>query len=308
LKVLIAAGEFFNDFIFYGIRRLPRMGEELVTRNFAITLGGGAPNTAITAARLGRRVELATVLGDSVVDELAIARLEKEGVGCRLVKRRPNGAGAVTVAVSGRKDRFFLTYPGSNQFLQSYLVAQNTRRKLAEGEHVHFGLAPENWSSFSKLVGWLRRQNVTTSWDLGWHPEALGEPGFRELYSKLDIVFLNKLEALRLSRSKTVRDALGRLARPGQCVVVKLGPSGAIASDSQAGFVRVRGRKANVVDTTGAGDAFNGGFLHTWLNGRSLEECLTVGNICGSLSTTKPGGADGTPTSKQLERLLEARS
>ena len=308
LKALIAAGEFFNDFIFYRIRRLPRMGEELVTRNFAVTLGGGAPNTAITAARLGRKVELATVLGDTVADELAISRLEKEGVGCRLVKHQPNGTTAVTVSVSSAKDRFFLTYPGSNHSLQRYLLAKVTRNRMAHAAHVHFGLAPESWSSFSRLVGWLKRRGVTTSWDLGWHPEAVRERGFRELLSQLDIVFLNRLEALRLARSRTPAVALQRLARKGQCVVVKLGASGAMATGPDGVLVRARGFKADVVDTTGAGDAFNGGFLHAWLAGRNLAECLRVGNICGSLSTTRPGGSDGTPTREQLARLLEARS
>ncbi len=308
MKVLFAAGEFFNDFIFYRLRRLPRLGEELVTHNFAITLGGGAANTAIVAARLGSKVELVTLLGDTAMDEFAISRLESEGVGCRLVKRQPDGMGAVTVSVSCAKDRLFLTYPGCNLFLQKYLLEKNTREKLEQGTHVHFGLAPQNWSSFSRLVGWLKKRGVTTSWDLGWHPDALREPGFRELYSKLDIVFLNRIEALHFSRAKTPEHALRKLAHPGQCVVIKLGASGAIAKGADGNLSRDRGIKVNVVDTTGAGDAFNGGFLHAWLGGRSLGECLRIGNICGALSTTKPGGADGAPTREQMARLLEATS
>ena len=145
MPTLIAAGEFFFDLIFFKLQRLPRMGEELVTPNFALALGGGAVNTAIAAARLGRPVQLAAVLGDTALDQFALGELAKEGVGCDYVSRQRRSMGALTVAVSLPHDRFFLTYPGSNVFLAKYLLAPRTRNKLSAAAHVHFGqpdLAP----------------------------------------------------------------------------------------------------------------------------------------------------------------------
>lgn len=303
MRPLIAAGEFFFDLIFYKLDHLPRLGEELVTPNFAITLGGGAPTTAITAARLGRRVQLAMVLGDTTLDEFAVHKLKSEGVSTKLVRHRRGSMAALTVAVSLPKDRFFLTYPGSNAYLEKYLLSTTGLKSLMAGGHVHFGLSPRDWQPYANLVRRLKKQGVTTSWDLGWHPEAVALPGFRDLYAALDVVFLNKIEALRYAREKSPARAMRRLASPGQVIVVKLGAEGAIAM-SPRGAAEAESMKVTAVDTTGAGDAFNGGFLHKWMDGAKLEDCLLTGNVCGALSTTKPGGSAGTPTLPKLNRAL----
>jgi sugar/nucleoside kinase (ribokinase family) len=303
LRSLIAAGEFFFDLIFYQLEALPHMGEELVTPNFALALGGGAPNTAITAARLGREVHLAAVLGDTTLDRFAMEELAKEGVGADLIRCQSGSMGALTVSVSLSKDRFFLTYPGSNVFLEKYLLAPATRKRFPRGAHVHFGLSPRDWKPYAELVRWLKKRDITTSWDLGWHPEAVRLPGFRDLYAALDVVFLNKMEALRYADEKTPEKAMRKLASPGQVIVVKLGASGATALGPR-GLAKAAGIKVATVDTTGAGDAFNGGFLHRWMAGAPLMECLAVGNVCGALSTTKPGGNAGSPTRAQLARIL----
>lgn len=303
MRPLIAAGEFFFDLIFYRLEHLPRMGEELVTPNFALALGGGAPNTAVTAARLGRKVELAAVLGDTPLDQFAISEFEKNGVGTRLIRRQAKSMGALTVAVSLPKDRFFLTYPGSNNFLDRYLLSASARRDLAAGAHVHFGLSPRDWIRYAKLVGYLRKQGVTTSWDLGWHPEAIRLAGFRELYAALDVIFLNRIEVLRYSGESSVDRAMRKLASHGQVVVVKLGAQGAVAL-GPGGIAKSSSVKVDAIDTTGAGDAFNGGFLHAWMNGADLLSCLRAGNACGALSTTKPGGNAGVPNLSQLNRVL----
>jgi sugar/nucleoside kinase (ribokinase family) len=306
LRPLIAAGEFFFDLIFYKLDHLPRMGEELVTPNFALALGGGAPTTAITAARLGRKVQLAAVLGDTSLDTFAVTELKHQGVGTELVRRQRGTMAALTVAVSLPKDRFFLTYPGSNSLLDKYLLAPATLKLLAAGAHVHFGLSPRDWKPYANLVRRLKKQGVTTSWDLGWHPEAVQLPGFRELYAALDVVFLNKMEALRYAGEKSPEKAMRKLASPGQVIVVKLGSEGSVAQ-SPGGLAKARAMTVDTVDTTGAGDAFNGGFLHKWLDGAELEDCLRGGNVCGALSTTKPGGSAGTPTLAELNRALRGR-
>lgn len=303
MRSLIAAGEFFFDLIFYRLDRLPHMGEELVTSNFCLTLGGGAPNTAVAAARLGRKVELAAVLGNTALDQFAIKELAKEGIKTGLVQQKPGTMGALTVSVSLIKDRFFLTYPGSNVFLEKHILSPATRKRFASGGHVHFGLSPRDWKPFADLVRWLKKHKVTTSWDLGWHPEAVQLPGFRELYAALDVIFLNEIEALRYANEKTAEKAMRKLVSPGQVIVVKLGSAGAMAL-GPTGLARASSLKVKTVDTTGAGDAFNGGFLHYWMNGSSLVDCLRAGNVCGALSTTKPGGNAGTPTHAQLVRAL----
>jgi sugar/nucleoside kinase (ribokinase family) len=87
-------------------------------------------------------------------------------------------------------------------------------------------------------------------------------------------------------------------------LVVKLGSRGAVAVDAERRPVRSAGMKVQAVDTTGAGDAFNGGFLYAWMQGAALQECLRAGNICGALSTRVAGGSPGAPTAAEFKRLM----
>ena len=168
---------------------------------------------------------------------------------------------------------------------------------------MHFALSPKDWRPYGKLIERLKLKGVTTSWDLGWRPDAVHLPGFRELYASLDIVFLNRLEAAKFSNESAPEKAARKLAATGQKVVVKLGAEGAI-SFGPSGIVRSRGMRVRAVDTTGAGDAFNGGYLHAWLDGADVKDCLRTGNACGALSTTKPGGSAAAPNKKELARAL----
>lgn len=306
MRSLIAVGEFFFDLIFYRLDRLPRMGEELFTSNFGFTLGGGALNTGITAARLGRKVELVTVLGDSPLDDFALQSLARDRVGTRLIRRQAGSMGAITVSVSLVKDRFLLTYPGSNIYLEKYILAPATKKNFATAAHVHFALSPRDWKPYAALVRSLNKQGVTTSWDLGWNPRAVRLPGFRQVIAALDVVFFNRAEALHYAKETTPEKAIRKLAGEQQIVVVKLGAEGAMALGSE-GLQCAPGMRVKTIDTTGAGDAFNGGFLHAWLDGSGIGDCLRVGNACGALSTTRPGGNTGVPDSASLTRALREK-
>ena len=302
---LVCAGEFFFDLIFHGLARPPRLGEELVTDNFALDLGGGAAITATVAARLGMQTELATVLGNSVLDRFALQELDYRGIGRRLVRRSGQYAsGGLTVAVSTRQDRYFLTANRANAGVADHLLAPSVRTAMARARHVHFGLNPHAWRRFPRLLADLRRAGVTTSWDLGWHPEAMRDRSFRRTLASADIVFMNEREALRFAGRNSLSAAVERLRTGAQILVVKLGKRGAIAIDADGRRVRSAVVKVNARDTTGAGDAFNGGFLHLWLQGAPLAECLRAGNICGALSTRAPGGTAGAPTAVEFQRLM----
>jgi sugar/nucleoside kinase (ribokinase family) len=304
---LMMAGEFFFDLIFHHLPRLPRLGEELKTDNFALALGGGAVNTALTVARLGRRVELASAVGDTVLDSFALSELRRGKVNTRSVRQEKGSMGAITVSVSLRRDRYFLTYMGANAAVERHLLSAALRRRFGRARHVHFGLSPRRWEPFVRLVRWLRGRGVSTSWDLGWNPQAAREPAFRRLCGLLDVAFYNRDEALRYSGAATPRAALKRLGQAGQCVVIKLGAKGAVAVGPDGRVSSASAHKVHATETTGAGDAFNGGFLHAWVSGGRLSECLRAGNICGALSTRVPGGSAGTPSRAELARLLRRR-
>ncbi|HSR66752.1 MAG TPA: carbohydrate kinase family protein [Acidobacteriota bacterium] len=298
-RSLIAAGEVFHDLIFYDLQRLPAMGEELKTDTFTVSVGGGAAITGAAAAGLGRKCRLLTVWGDSPLDVEARTRLLQLGLEVDLSALRRRERAGLTVAVSTREDRYFLTCPGANRFVEARLLESDAFAAAQAGDHVHLALAPKRWQPFQQLVNRLKERSVTSSWDLGWDPEAASQPAFAQLRRALDVLFLNEMEALRYTGAEDAETALDALCKQGDTVVVKLGSKGAIAG---RGEQRAESAPLSVeaMETTGAGDAFNGGFLHRWMEGDSLEDCLRAGNICGGLSTRRPGGLDGLPTAREF--------
>jgi len=119
----------------------------------------------------------------------------------------------------------------------------------------------------------------------------------------IDIFAPNHDEALKLTGEQRIEAALDRLVELTPLVIIKLGKEGAIArKNGELGYVP--GIPANVLDTTGAGDNFDCGFLYGLLNDYSLQDCLRCGNFCGSLSTTAHGGWEASAAAGQLEEYL----
>jgi sugar/nucleoside kinase (ribokinase family) len=282
---LVTAGEAFDDFVFYGLDRLPANGEELKTQAFLRSPGGGAVITAVAAARLGLRTAVVSAVSDD-----GVRMLRAEGVAVRNLRRRGEPA-AITVALSSRRDRRFLTFNGVNDSLPNRI-----RRLLprARGRHVHLAFYPRPCRPWIAVIDELRRRGITSSWDFGWNPRLVRDPQFRTLAESVDCLFMNRDEALMYSRRTTLSDALARWRHAPRPVVIKLGRLG---SRIVGGGVELRAAapRARVLDPTGAGDAFNAGFLVATLRGGTLQAALRLGNRIGALSTRRAGGIAGLP-------------
>jgi sugar/nucleoside kinase (ribokinase family) len=279
---LLCAGEAFDDLIFVGLDRLPRPGEEVRTSRFTATCGGGAVITAVAAARLGMPAAVASALSAA-----AEARLRREGVVVTNLRRRGEPC-AVTAALSTGRDRALVTYTGSNPALEGRLSRWLPR---ARASHVHCAFIPRDCARWARRCERLRRRGITTSWDFGYDRRLAGARGFVALIDALDFVFVNELEARLYTRTRTLSAALRRWRRRQAIVIVKQGAGGSRWL-MPARDLHVAAPEVKAVDTTGAGDAFNAGFLCAWLRGQSPRECLVAGNRLGAMSTTRPGGLD----------------
>jgi len=279
---LLTVGEAFQDLIFVGLPHLPRDGEELKTGRFVDTVGGGAAITAVAAARLGLRV--ATI---SALSATAVRLLRREDVGI-INLRRANEPHAITVSLSTSRDRSFVTFNGVNARLQPRLASAVIGRRAT---HVHFAFAPERCAEWVRIAAGLRARGVTTSWDFGWDPSLRARPGFRALVQTADVVFVNEPE------SALYAHAVGAA----RVTIVKLGARGSrwIGPDAN---VRTAAPRVRAVETTGAGDAFNAGFLYAFLRGASPRACLALGNFVGARSTLAAGGIDALPARRSGRR------
>lgn len=300
---LLTVGESFEDVVFAGLPRLPRLGEELHVATLSRHAGGGAIITAVAAARLGLDVRTMTAATADVV-----ARLRAEHVSLDNL-RRPAERGAVSVALSTRRDRAFVTFDGVNRVLEPRLLKATTGLR-ALPRHVHFALGPRHCRRWVPVVQRLRSHGVTTSWDFGWNEPLASDAALTGLFAAVDWIFVNEREATLYARTRSLEAALRRWRDLARGTVVKMGPRGAIAL---IGGDRVQRPAPGVVvhDTTGAGDAFNAGFIAALLADAAVEDRLRMGNHIGAQSTRAAGGIDGLPRHDDLpawaRRLLEAR-
>jgi ribokinase len=282
---LLTAGEAFEDLIFFDLPHLPGPGEEIKTARFARTIGGGAVITAIAAARLGLRCRVVSGLSAD-----ASALLARERIAVADMRRRAERP-AISAALSTRSNRSFVTYNGVNDRLEPRLVAPI---RQADARHVHFAFFPPRCSRWLPIVTSLARRGITTSWDFGWNEPLLKDRAFYPLVATLDYVFLNEQEAVLYARVRHARAAFAFWKSHARVTIVKRGARGSrwIASDLE---FEEPAPSVRVVDTTGAGDAFNGGFLAARLRRKSPRRSLLAGNRIGALSTRAPGGIDGLP-------------
>lgn len=287
---LLAAGEAFEDLIFVDLPRVPAPGEEVKTSRFVRSVGGGAVITAVAAARLGLRCAVVSGLSPTAVDLL--------GRECVAVTdlRRPSELHAISAALSTRTSRSFVTFNGVNDVLEPRLLAPV---RDADARHVHCAFFPPRCARWEPIIAGLRRRGITTSWDFGWNERLRDDPRFVPLIASLDYVFMNEQEAVMYARARGLGPACKFWRSQARAAIVKLGPRGSrwVAADLE---LEEPAPSVRAVDTTGAGDAFNGGFLASRLRGRAPHFCLRAGNRVGSLSTRAAGGIDALPRRRDL--------
>ena len=277
---LLCAGEAFEDLIFVGLEGLPGPGEEVKTDRFTATVGGGAVITAVQASRLGMPTDLLTALGPS-----SVARLTREKVRIHNLLRKGEPH-AVSAALSTTDERSFVTFNGVNAKLEARLARTIP---TVRASHVHLCFYPHDCAQWARIVTKLRKRGITTSWDFGWNEPLTNDRGLIDLIDALDFVFVNELEARLYTGEAELSAALDHWRQRQAIVIVKLGENGSLWL-APGRDVHAPAPKVKVVDTTGAGDAFNAGFLCAWLNGKTPQQCLALGNKVGAASTKRAGG------------------
>jgi sugar/nucleoside kinase (ribokinase family) len=286
---LLSAGEAFEDLLFVGLERLPAAGEEVRTTKFSTSIGGGAPITAVAAARFGLRVTLASGLSAAAESRLRMEPLEVINL------RRPREPHAVSAALSTTDERTFVTFDGVNTVLEPRL---DRVIRAVPATHVHLAFYPRSAARWTRRMRALSRRGITTSWDFGWNDVLARDPGLPALMDAVSVLFLNEREAALYGGASEWRATTDFWRQRSCIVVIKLGRKGS-RTFGHAGEHAAAVRRVRVVDTTGAGDAFNAGFLVGWIGGRPMTECLRLGNRVGAASTRKAGGIEALPHLKR---------
>jgi sugar/nucleoside kinase (ribokinase family) len=302
---LLVVGELNADIVVTDPDPVPAFGQaERLVRDVRLTLGSSSAITACGAARLGLRVAMVGVVGDDPLGRFVVEALTAGGVdttGCRVATGRPTGA---SVILGNGTDRAILTALGTIADTRATDVPETLLRRA---RHVHVGslfLQPGLALDVPALFRTARAGGATTSLDPNWDPSGAWDGGFAAALAGTDVVLPNEGEALRLTGAADAETAARTLAGGARIAVVKLGAAGALAAERDRSVVRATARPIEAVDTTGAGDSFDAGFLAARLDGRPVDEALAYAVACGSLSTRAPGGTEGQATRDEVEAWL----
>lgn len=287
---LVCVGESFEDLIFAGLERLPRLGEELRTTSFMRTFGGGATITAVAAARLGVPAGILSALSDG-----AVTRLRAEGVKITNLRKRDE-LHAITAALSTPEDRAFATFDGVNAVLGPRIVKALGK---IQARIVHLAMCPRDIPPLVIALKALRSRGVLVSLDFGYDLNLARDPLLPKLIGEADFLLINEDEAKLYAKRKSLAQAETFWQKHAKNTVIKLGASGSRWLSSK-GIVFEPAPKVRPVDTTGAGDAFNAGFLAGLLSGLPARRALRLGNAVGARSTRAIGGLDGLPRLEEL--------
>ena len=294
---VIHYGLYFCDLIFTGLPKMPALGEEYYGDGLEIRPGANF-NPALAFQRLGVRAGWVCDFGSDFFSRYVLERCQEEGIDPGLFEILPFPLQRVTVALSFPQDRSFISFmdPISLPPLRPILL-----REQPEWLYLP-NLFPDE--IHKDIFTTAREAGIKIYMDCQFTAETLENPGVRAAIGAVDVFAPNQLEALQLTGAASLEGALIILSRLVPLVIVKCGAQGAFAcQDGQ--ILHSPGLPVEkVVDTTGAGDCFNAGFLFGLLRGEPLERCLRLGNICGGLSVTAAGGA-AVPTAAEVEKYLQ---
>ncbi len=301
---VLVAGELNVDLVLTGLPTLPVLGRELTCTDFAVTLGSSSAITAARLAALGAAVDFVGIVGADAFGQVVLDELQHFGVGTAQVERVSISTG-VTVALTYDRDRALLTYPGT---IAAYDGANITPELLACYDHLHVGsffLQTGLQAALPRLFARAQAQGLTTSLDVGWDPleQWMRNPHLAPTLAHTDVFFPNEVETAALLGAAGDVQALA--AAVGGLLIVKQGAKGATAYNKQGETFSAPALPVTVVDTTGAGDAFNAGFLYARrVEGRSLPDALRFAAACGAQAVTQVGGATGAPSAAHIWRLV----
>jgi len=297
LDVLVV-GDYCLDLIFTGLPSLPELGKEIVASGFE-QIPGGAYNTAVALHRLGVHVAWATDFGTDAYSQFVLGRARAEGLDERGFVHHARPLRNLTVAASFPQDRAFLAYYDPAPALPAAAKALATLR--ARVLYVP-GLYAGPLLNAALLIVRAKRMQLVMDGN-SYESARMSSPRLRRALGAVDILMPNAAEAFRLTGEVDLLRALHVLGSRTPLVVIKDGAGGAYGLE-KGEIVHSPALRLTPLDTTGAGDVFDAGFLAARLEGRPLVECLLWGSIVGGLSTLGAGGTGRVVTRQEVDARL----
>ena len=305
MKVVVIGSS--NTDMVIQVPRIPRPGETILGGRFSSAAGGKGANQAVAAARAGGDVTFIACLGRDSIGAQAITGFEKDGIDVRRISRdaeSPSGVALIFVGENGENS--IAVAGGANMSLTPEKIMRN--RDVIQSADILVMQLESPLESVEAAASLAFEKQVPVILN-----PAPALPLSDELLAKITVLTPNESEAELLTGVvvtgiESAREAAAHLRERGvDRVIITMGAKGA--------FVSLAGREAMVpgfqvkpVDTTGAGDVFNGALSVSLAEGQTLEEAVRFANAAAALSVTKLGAQPSAPKRPDIEKMLQSAS
>ncbi|WML46200.1 ribokinase [Neobacillus sp. PS3-40] len=274
--------------------RVPVMGETVMGESFHTIPGGKGANQAVAAARLGADTCLVGCVGNDTFGQDLLSHLKNQGVhtgNVEPVTHSSTGTASITIA---NGDNHIIVIPGANYAVTPEFVAKH-EQVIAESDILMLQLEIPI-ESVEKAVELANKHHVKVI----LNPAPI-QPLSKELLQKVDYLTPNEYEQQLLFYSNEWTEK-EREEMMKKCIITR-GSKG--ITFYQNGKKELPSYKVDVVDTTGAGDSFNGALAVSLSNGAALEDACQFANAVAALSVTKLGAQGGMPTIEEVQTFLQ---
>ena len=296
-------GELNLDLILYGLPQELKLEHEHLAKDLSITLGSSSAIFAHNLSSLGNKVAFSSCIGSDPFGEICIQRLGASGVDMSRVRRLAGKTTGLTIILPQRQQRFILTYPGTMYDLSEKDL---DLRYVFDARHFHVSSYFLQKAIRPRLIDIFRKAKeagLTTSLDTNDDPEDRWPADVQLLLKYVDILLPNEREACKLAQVDDVSRAADILSQKVPTLVIKRGSQGAMArvgKEKYSAYPPV----VDATDVVGAGDSFDAGFVHQFIRGAKIEDCLKFANIAGALSVTRAGGTEAFRDAKHRQEFL----
>jgi len=268
---------------------LPRPGETVLGREFAMVPGGKGANQAIASARAGARTTLLGAIGSDAFGVTLKARVTAAGVDTELLRVVYGASGVAVIVVDATGENVITVIPGANSSFTALLPAERDAVAAADV------LLTQLETPISAVT-----EAARTARDAGTRVVLNAAPARDlppELLDAVDLLVVNEGEAGALKERHELLDVVPR-------AVVTLGAAGAWLMDRDGTSVRVPAFRVSTVDSTAAGDAFTGALAVAWAEGRDIVDAVRWACAAGAVCVRTMGASTSLPTREQIDKLF----
>lgn len=295
MKDVVCLGLIVSDVIVKPVIKLPQRGKLELVSNIQLHTGGCALNTAFVLSKLGIKTGIIGRIGNDGFGEFILKKLKEMKIDTKnLIIDKINSTSTTAVLVSEDGERSFLHSTGANSNLSEKDI---DFKLLSNYKILHIGgtflMNKLEGKPLGRVLKKAKEMNIITSVDTCWDPEGKWYELIHPLLKFTDIILPSYDEAVMISRKKKPEDIADFFLNRGpKIVIIKMGDRGCFIKNHNQSYT-IPALKVKVVDTTGAGDAFVGGFLTGYLKGWGLKQSGIFANAVGALCVSSLGAFSG---------------